>query len=89
MDFHPGKCNILSISRKAKPTDHEYKLHDQILENISYNIKPELEWPHYNVCGKANKAQCFLITPVFKHQFHIHMKESAYKSLTRSLLEFA
>lgn len=43
MDFHPGKCNILSISRKAKPTDHEYKLHDQILENISYNIKPELE----------------------------------------------
>lgn len=49
MDFHPGKCNVLSISRKTKPTDHKYKLHDQILEhvksekNISYNIKPELE----------------------------------------------
>lgn len=46
------------------------------VQNISiivlYNIRPELEWPHYNFCGKANKGQGFLIMPLFKHQFHIH-----------------
>lgn len=79
MDFHPGKCNVLSISRKTKPTDHKYKLHDQILEHVISekisHITSNLNWSDNIITSVARPirhAQCFLITPVFKHQFHIH-----------------
>ena len=35
MAFHPDKCNVLSITRKKKPIDHAYILHNHILEHVT------------------------------------------------------
>ena len=35
MAFHPDKCNVLSITRKKKPINHAYMLHNHKLEHVT------------------------------------------------------
>ena len=35
MEFHPNKCNVLTISRKSNPLHHQYILHGHILETVT------------------------------------------------------
>ena len=35
MRFHPSKCSVLTESRKLTTSRHQYKLHTQVLENVS------------------------------------------------------
>ena len=34
MEFHPGKCNVLTISRKPNPIKYNYSLHGHTLESV-------------------------------------------------------
>lgn len=34
MGFHPGKCNVLIISRRTNIIHHQYTLHRHILESV-------------------------------------------------------
>ena len=68
MEFHPGKCNVLTISRKANPTYHQYTLHGHVLECVQSakylgcQITSDMRWRNHisNICGKANKTLGFL-----------------------------
>ena len=35
IEFHPDKCNVLAISKKANPIKFEYKLHGQTLKSVN------------------------------------------------------
>ena len=35
MEFHPGKCNVMSITNKRKPVVHSYVLHRQALTPVT------------------------------------------------------
>ena len=34
MSFHPDKCQVLTISRKTKTSEHQYRLHGHVLERV-------------------------------------------------------
>ena len=34
MEFHPDKCEVITISRKRSPTTHQYYLHGQQLKHV-------------------------------------------------------
>ena len=36
MRFHPSKCSFLTVSRKQTTCGHQYKLHNQVLENVTF-----------------------------------------------------
>jgi hypothetical protein len=38
MEFHPYKCNVLAISKKANLIKFEYKLHGQTLKSVNNAI---------------------------------------------------
>ena len=35
MEFHPAKCQVLTVARKRNPIHYEYKLHGHILEHVT------------------------------------------------------
>ena len=95
MSFHPDKCNLLTISRKAHPIKTSYSLHGHVLESVSSakylgcTLNSELRWNEHitNICNKANKTIGFL-----KRNLNISsrtVKENAYKSLVRPTVEYA
>jgi hypothetical protein len=95
MQFHPEKCNVLSITKNRNLIRRNYTLRDHVLEQVTstkylgVTISSDLKWtPHINnICGKANGTIGFL-----KRNLNIsnrHIKEKAYKSLVRPVLEYA
>jgi hypothetical protein len=68
MEFHPDKCNVLTISKKANPIKFEYKLHGQTLKSVNNAkylgclITSDLHRTNHinSICGKANKTLGFL-----------------------------
>ena len=68
MEFHPGECNVLHISRRANLLRHQYTLHGHILESVQSAkylgclITSDLKWSDHisTICGKANKTLGFL-----------------------------
>ena len=95
MEFHPGKCNVLTISKKANPVKYQYNLHGHILESVNIakylgcQITADLRWSDHinNICGKANRTLGFL-----RRNLNVgstSVKENAYKTLVRPTLEYA
>ena len=70
MEFHPGKCQVLKISRKRKDhkINYDYKIHKQILKEtnsakyLGVTIDSELRWREQTqqVQRKANNTVAFL-----------------------------
>jgi hypothetical protein len=68
MAFHPGKCSVLSVTKKKQPIQHNYILHYHILESVSsakylgITVQSNLKWDKYinNITSKGNKALGFL-----------------------------
>ena len=67
MEFHPAKCQTLSITRSRKPIQPSYVLHGHSLENLSsakylgVTINNTVSWDDPtdisgNTCSKANRA---------------------------------
>jgi hypothetical protein len=95
MEFHPGKCNVLTISRKPNPIKYNYSLHGHTLESVESAtylgclISSDLRWTkHINsICGKANKTLGFL-----RRNLKIGsttVKQNAHNSLVKPIVEYA
>ena len=89
MEFHPDKCNVLTISKKANPIKFEYKLHGQTLKSVNnakYHgclITSDLRLTNHinSICGKVNKTLGFL-----HRNLNIGTtKQNAYNSLVRPI----
>ena len=95
MQCNPSKCQVLHFTRKVKPLNTKYILHNVELQSASVakylgvTIADDLSWyPHIdNTTKKANQTICFL-----KRNIRVHnkdLKSVAYKTLVRSQLEYA
>ena len=68
MEFHPGKCNSMSITRARSPFEHRYTLKGHILEDVKeakylgLMLWSNLTWNTHirNITSKANKLLGFL-----------------------------
>ena len=95
MEFHPDKCNVLTISKKANPIKFEYKLHGQTLKSVNNAkylgrlITSDLRWTNHinSICGKANKTLGFLRRNL--NFGSTTTKQNAYNSLVRPIVEYA
>ena len=95
MQFNPSKCQVIHITRKVKPLNTKYILHNVELDSASaakylgVTIADDLSWsPHIdNTTKKANQTLGFL-----KRNKRVHkkdLKSVAYKTLVRPQLEYA
>jgi len=94
MEFHPEKCNILSITRSRTPKSFKYKLKGHVLERttsakyLGVTITSDLSWKTHidKTTKKANSVLGFLRrnlkTP------NPETKAMAYKTLVRPHLEY-
>ena len=95
MRFQPVKCNIMQITRKQiKKINASYSLEGTVLENVEkikylgVTITIDLKWNTHNsnICTKANRTLGFLRRHL--SACPLDVKESAYKGLVRSILEY-
>ena len=95
MEFHPAKCQTLSITRSRKPLQPSYVLYGHTLENVSsakylgVTINNTVSWDDHtsNTGSKANRVLGFLRRNLKISASNI--KEKSYKVFVRPLLEYA
>ena len=95
MEFNPGKCQVLQITRSKQPLQSQYTLHGQVLESVDsakylgVTISQDLNWNNHinNIIGKANRTLGFVKRNVKTRNEPV--KELAYKTLVRPQVEYA
>ena len=95
MRFNATKCYLMIISRSKSPWKHNYTLDNHTLEQVSDNpylgitISDNLKW-HSHISKTTKKANSILgfIRRILR-QCHSSLKETAYKSLIRSILDYS
>ena len=95
MEFNVQKCAVLSITRKRKPSHHQYSIFGQPLANVDQHdhlgitIASDLRWNSHcnNVIKKSNKTLCLLRRTLALCSKDV--KTKAYESLIRPGLEYA
>ena len=68
MEFNPGKCQVLHISRANQPIQSQYTLHGEILESVDcahylgVSISKDLTWNTHikEILTKANRTLGFV-----------------------------
>ena len=95
MSFNTKKCHLLSVQKKGRHVNSQYKLHGNILETVEHNpylgveLQSDLKWDHHikQITGKANRSLAFLRRnlPRCPEQ----TKERAYIALVRPHVESA
>ena len=94
MEFHPNKCQLLSITNKRNPIKNNYTIHNTILQEfnsakyLGVTIDCNLNWKEQtnNVYRKASFMLSFL-----ERNFHKcppNVKENLFNALVRPLLEY-
>ena len=95
MEFHPDKCQALTVSKKRQRTHRTYKLRDHALETtqeatyLGIALSDDLRWDAQvkKIVGKANKALGFL-----RRNLRVgsrKLRELAYFALVRPCVEYA
>ena len=95
MEFHPDKCEVISVTHKTKPIIYNYILHGHVLKHVDcvkylgVHINKQLNWnTHINhTTSKADKSLNFLRRNI--NVSNPTIKGRAYKSLVRPILEYA
>ena len=86
MEFNPGKCQVMHMTKSRVPLQSQYTLHGQILESLDsakylgVTISHELNWNKHsnNITGKANRTLGFINRNVKTKNESV--KELAYKT---------
>ena len=95
MEFHPGKCQVIRVTRSRQPIQNNYYLHNHQLEVVSstkylgVTISQDLCW-NKHINNITNKAGNVLYT--LKRNLKIscpNIKEQAYNGLVRPLVEYS
>ena len=95
MSFNPHKCEVPRVTVKHKPIISCYKIHDHKLKTVKtskylgFNIDSKLNFNEQinNICKKVNTTRAFVArTTKFCPR---QVKEDAYKTLVRPMLEYA
>ena len=95
MQFNPGKCEVIRISRRKNLIQATYQIHQQdlsVVENGRYlgvTLNNKLSWnPHVDsVTKKANNSLAFLRRNLARCPTKI--KAQCYQTLVRPILEYA
>ena len=95
MEFNPGKCQVIRVTRARTPIPTQYTLHGQTLEVVpsarylGVDIASDLSWkPHIaRITNSANKSLGFLRRNLKAKS--PELGEVAYKSIVGPLLEYA
>ena len=87
MQYHPQKCNSLSITRSHHPHAFNYTLNTRA-KYLGITLSSNMSWDTHinNITAKANKILSFL-----HRNLQIKQEETkslAYKSMARSNLEY-
>ena len=94
MEFHPQKCEVLSITKNRNTINHPYTLHGHLLKHadcakyLGVTISKDFRWATHidNITTKASKSLGFS-----KRNLQVSspsIKERAYKALVRPHLEY-
>jgi len=95
MEFHPDKCNILTVSKRKNIIDYPYHLRDHFLQRVDsakylgITITKDLSWGKHidNITSKATQNLNFL-----RRNLNIastRIKETAYMTIVRPTIEYA
>ena len=95
MQFHPDKCNVLTVTNKTRQFNSSYQLHGHTLEAVTsakylgLTFTNKLQWDQHisNITNKASKTLGFLRRNLKIPS--IRIKEQAYQTLVRPLVEYA
>jgi hypothetical protein len=95
MRFNASKCQLLRISRSTRSLERFYTINNQILEQVSSAkylgvlLNDQLKWDSHidSITARANSIIGFLRRNL--SLCNRDLKELAYFSLTRSILEYA
>ena len=93
MEFHPAKCNALTITKTRIPIRHNYILNGHTLEHVTSvkylgcTITSDLKWSQHigNICNKAINTISFLERN--QNISNTKIKEKVYMSLVRPIIE--
>ena len=95
MEFHPDKCEVLSVSRKQNTVKYPYTLNGHLLKHVDFvkylgvHITKDLSWDRHtsHIASKATNTLNFLRRNIQVSNSKI--KGQAYKSLVRPQMEYA
>ena len=95
MEFHPDKCEVISITRKRNPRNFTYYLHGKELKHVKHlkylgvNITHDLRWDKHidSITSQATNTLNFLRRNI--NIRNCNVKFQAYKTLVRPILEYS
>ena len=95
MEFNPGKCQVIQVTRSRKPIPSVYYLHGQVLEVVDHakylgvTISSDLKWDKHveNVSKSASRSLGFIKRNIKTKNTKV--REAAYKTMVRPKLEYA
>jgi len=95
MSFNPSKCQLLPITKKRSPIQHDYTLHGHVLEQVpkakylGLNLHEQLSWNfHTDVTAKkANRTRAFIARNI--HSCPKKVKAACYTTVVRPMMEYA
>ena len=95
MQFHPAKCTVHTVTNKRNPIVTEYTIRGQLLVAVTsarylgVTITDKVNWSQHidSITNKANRTLDFLRRNLKISS--ISIKEQAYKTLVRPLVEYA
>ena len=95
LSFNPAKCHVMRLTHAKSPKHYTYKLGESVLSEVTghpylgIHISNDLTWnAHVNqMVSKANRTLGFVTRNLYSCPRHV--KESAYRTLVRPLLEYS
>ena len=95
LSFNPSKCHIMRLTHARSPKHFEYKLGNSVLSEtdghpyLGVHISNKLSSNSHihQISSKANRTLGFIMRNFYSCPKHV--KESAYKTLVRPLLEYS
>ena len=95
MEFHPGKCKLLRVTKKRNVINAHYQIHGQQLEAVEkakylgVTLRKDLSWNAHIaiICAKASNTRFFLQRNLAKSDSETRLK--CYKIFVRPILEYA